>query len=216
MSAYDSYLYNLMESSFDYGDHSHENQPEPIIIKPKENKTMTTQSLYEITNNHAQIMEMLNELETLRESEPSEDQQNAMEDLFQALAITEADFNQKAVSYCQIIRNEEAAAEAIDSEIKRLQNLKKSRENKANLLKDNLTSAMQTLSKDKADLGLFKLSFRKSEALQELPELDLDQIPDNFKKVTVALDKTNIKKAIKAGQNFPGLAIVEKQNLQVK
>jgi hypothetical protein len=214
MSAYDSYLYNLMESSFDYGCHSHENQPEPIIIKPKENKTMTTQSLYDITNNHTQIMEMLNELEDL--STDSENNQETIAGLYEALAITEADFNQKAVSYCQIIRNEEAAAEAIDSEIKRLQNLKKSRENKANLLKDNLTSAMQTLSKYKADLGLFKLSFRKSEALQELPELDLDQIPDNFKKVTVALDKTNIKKAIKAGQNFPGLAIVEKQNLQVK
>jgi hypothetical protein len=198
MSAYDSYLYSLMESALERQDNGY---------YPEGNTKMQSQSLYEISNNYENILFMLDSLE---------DSPEMAESLAEALEITSVEFEAKATAYCQIIRQEEASLDAIDNEIKRLQGLKKSRENKIKLLKDRLASAMNIFGKDKADLGIFKLSFRKSEALQVSDNLDYETIPGIYKKITVALDKLALKKAVKEGLEIEGVSIIENKNLQVK
>ena len=60
-----------------------------------------------------------------------------------------------------------------------------------------------------------ELSYRKSEAVVLTDEA---VIPDEYKKekLTVSIDKTEIKKALKAGTEVPGAVIEVRQNLQIK
>lgn len=60
-----------------------------------------------------------------------------------------------------------------------------------------------------------KLSIRKSESVQVE---DVNLIPPEFidKKITLAAKKTDIKKAIKAGQLVPGAFIEERENLNIR
>ena len=65
------------------------------------------------------------------------------------------------------------------------------------------------------ETDLNKLSFRKSESVSIFDE---EAIPSEYKKevVSVSIDKTEIKKAIKEWKEIPGATITEKQNLQIK
>jgi hypothetical protein len=58
------------------------------------------------------------------------------------------------------------------------------------------------------------VSFRKSESL-EISEGAV--IPAEYlKQKEPDIDKAGLKKAVKAGQAFDGISIVEKQNIQIK
>ena len=66
---------------------------------------------------------------------------------------------------------------------------------------------------NKMDTELFKLSYRKSDSVNVI---DLDAVPDEYKKITIAADKTAIKKAIKEGAEVAGAELVTNQNLQIR
>lgn len=168
---------------------------------------MTTISLYQIEKDYLYIIDAL---ENSMSEEISEQEINEANQL---LEINQADFQEKARAYAFVIRNEEASLEAIENEIKRLTALKKSKQGKIDSLKTRISNAMQLFGFDKIDLGLFKLSFRKSQSVQ-IEEGAI--IPDALTKVVVSPDKTALKNAIKSGEVIPGVSIVESKNLQIK
>jgi len=105
-------------------------------------------------------------------------------------------------------------SEAIDSEIKRLTDLKKKRERLAERLKENISRSMLEHNIEKLDTGLFKLSFLKGESvLADDTQLDEKYI---VTKITKQADKVAIKKALKAGEEVSGASLELKQNLQIK
>ena len=106
-------------------------------------------------------------------------------------------------------------SEAIDSEIKRLTDLKKKRERLAERLKENISRSMLEHNKEKLDTGLFKLSFLKSETTDIFDE---SIIPSEFRieKITFLVDKKSIKDVIKKGGEVPGAKITTHNNLQIK
>ena len=68
---------------------------------------------------------------------------------------------------------------------------------------------------EKMQTEINELSYRKSEAVVFTDE---EAIPAEYKKekVTVSVDKTEIKKALKAWTEVPGAMIETRQNLQIK
>lgn len=68
---------------------------------------------------------------------------------------------------------------------------------------------------EKMQTEINELSYRKSEAVVFTDEA---LIPAEYKKekLTISVDKTEIKKAIKAGAEVPGAEIEVRQNLQIK
>ena len=132
------------------------------------------------------------------------------------LLITQEDFKDKAINYTKYIQAQESAIVEIDAEIKRLQHLKKSRTNKIELLKSNLSNFMKIFNIDKVDLGIFKLSLRKSSSV-EIAEGAA--IPENFQRIIpakVEADKVALKKALDDGSEFPGITIKNNLSLQIK
>ena len=111
--------------------------------------------------------------------------------------------------------NAELNTKSIKDEEANLMARRKAYENKAENLKEYLSSCMQFVGASKFETAKVKLSFRASESVEIR---NMDEIPSDFmvEKVTVAPDKTAIKAAIKNGILIPGAEIVRKENLQIK
>jgi len=159
-------------------------------------------NLYEITQ-EAQYLAVLLETEELTP------------ELEQELIINQDQLQAKAVNYAKVIANYQAESDAIDQEIKRLKAMKDSREKKIDWLKESVKKAMLLSGIEKVDSPLFKLSVRRSEAV----EVDLvEALPNAFLNVknVVTADKVAIKEAIKRGENVIGARLIENFNLQIK
>ena len=132
-----------------------------------------------------------------------------------ALLINQDQLQAKAGNYAKVIANIQSNADAIDAEIKRLKAMKDTKDRSINRLKEALRDAMLVSGIDKIESTLFKLSLRRSEAV----EVDVvEALPNAFQNIknVVTADKIAIKEAIKRGENVMGARIVENFNLQIK
>ena len=132
-----------------------------------------------------------------------------------ALLINQDQLQAKAGNYAKVIANIQSDADAIDAEIKRLKAMKDTKDRSINRMKEALRDAMLVSGIDKIESSLFKLSLRRSEAV----EVDVvEALPNAFQNVknVVTADKLAIKEAIKRGENVMGARIVENFNLQIK
>ena len=131
------------------------------------------------------------------------------------LQITREQLQDKGTNYAFVIKKLDAECDIIDTEIKRLSELKKVRQNACERLKSNISHAMQIFEVDKIESPLIKLSFRKS---QSVNVANVNSLPSEFKtiKVTESADKMKIKQALLNGEVIEGCEIINSQNLQIK
>jgi hypothetical protein len=131
------------------------------------------------------------------------------------LLINQEQLQSKGINYAKVIANYQSESDQIDAEIKRLKAMKESRDKKVTWLTESLKKAMLVSGIEKIESPLFKISLRRSEAVEvEIPEaLPVDW---QVKKVTITADKVAIKKAIKEGYSITGARLVENFNLQIK
>ena len=132
-----------------------------------------------------------------------------------ALLINQDQLQAKAGNYAKVIANIQSDSDSIDAEIKRLKAMKDTKDRSISRLKEALRDAMLVSGIDKIESSLFKLSLRRSEAV----EVDVvEALPSSFQNVknVVTADKLAIKEAIKRGENVMGARIVENFNLQIK
>jgi hypothetical protein len=159
-------------------------------------------NLYEITQ-EAQYLAALLETEELTPELEAE------------LLINQEQLQIKGINYAKVISNYQSESDAIDAEIKRLKTMKESRDKKVNWLTESLKKAMLVSGIEKIESPLFKISLRRSEAV----EVDVvEALPASFQNVknVVTADKMAIKEAIKKGENVFGARIIENFNLSIK
>ena len=132
-----------------------------------------------------------------------------------ALIIKEGELQSKSQDYGYVIKRLEYENKIIDDEVKRLNEIKKFRSNAIERLKNILSTTMQTFNIPEIETPTMKINFRKSSSVEIFDE---EKIPNQFKtaKTTITISKTDIKKAISAGEEIEGARIVENQNLQIK
>lgn len=159
--------------------------------------------LYEITESMARLDDMLSleEIDTQTYND--------------TLESIQFELQSKSNDISKYITELERQSEAVNSEIKRLQELKKTRENKIESIKNYVTQAMQKMNLKKIDTDFALLSLRKSESIEVT---NISEIPSEYKTTTIEekADKTAIKKAIKQGIEITGVKLIEKDNLQIK
>lgn len=129
----------------------------------------------------------------------------------EALNALHMAFAEKAENIAMFIRNLDAEAAALKEQKNIFAARQKAAENKRDALKEYLAMCLQgkPFKTDRV-----KVTFRKSEAVKVTDQVS---IPDRyFYFADVKVDKTEIKKALKAGENVPGCVLEEKQNIQVK
>lgn len=161
-------------------------------------------NLFQITNEMQSIMNEL--IENGGELTP---------ELEAMLTITESQLKEKAVNYAMVIRSMDYETNIIDEEIKRLQALKKTRQNAIERLKSALTNAMEQCGMDSIETPTNKISFRKSQSLEIIDET---KVPKQYKTqvVTTKVDKNAIKQDIKNGIAVDGVELINSKNIQIK
>ena len=111
------------------------------------------------------------------------------------------------------IKDIKAENEAIKAEKQNLSRRQEVNEHKMESLKKWLTFA---LNGEKFKDGRVSISYRKSESVQFDDSFKLENLPSEFRKVTVEPMKSEIKQAIKDGQTVTGCYIKEENNIQIR
>lgn len=161
-------------------------------------------SLYNIEQEYLEIVNQLEDGELSPELET-------------ALAINERELQGKAIAYAYVIKDSEDTISVIDAEIKRLQGLKKTEQNKVTRLKETISNAMNLYGITEIKTETLKLNFRRSEGV--ICTDSSVTIPEEFATVVPQSIKPNlneIKKAIKEGRDVTGFEIEERYSLQIK
>ncbi|VJC35919.1 phage protein [Streptococcus pneumoniae] len=123
-----------------------------------------------------------------------------------------SDYENKVENYIKVIKNIESDIEARKNEIKRLTELNKADEKKKDHLKETLSTNMVLTGHERVDTPLFKVSFRKSQAV----EVDELVLPESYKVATWKPDKKRLKEDLKNGLEIIGASLVERKNLSIR
>ena len=159
-------------------------------------------SLYHITSEQLKINELLEELEG--ELSP---------ELEEALMINEDNFLAKSEGYIESIAYFKAKAEAAKVRIEEMQRIKRVSENAEKRLKERMQWAMETLGRDKMEVGLHKISLRRTLAVNIISEA---AVPNEYVKVETSIDKVKLKEALKTGAIIPGAELKYNQSIQIR
>lgn len=124
----------------------------------------------------------------------------------------QTDYEEKVENYIKVIKNIESDVEARKNEIKRLTELNKADEKKKDHLKETLSTSMVLTGHERVDTPLFKVSFRKSQAV----EVDELVLPESYKVATWKPDKKQLKEDLKNGLEIVGASLVERKNLSIR
>ena len=122
------------------------------------------------------------------------------------------DYENKVEGYVKVIKSLEADIEARKNEKKRLDGLNKSDQTKIDNLKAALAVSMAETGQTRVDTTLFKVGFRKSEAVV----VDEEKLPKKYQIVSYKPDKKTIKELLKSGKHIKGAVIEERSNLSIR
>lgn len=185
---------------------------------------LQTKSMYHIRAEHLGLLKEIEEAEG--ELTP---------EMEQALALTEEEFEDKAVSYGFVVKSFEDVEELLDKEIKRLTVLKQKAAKRAETFKNRLDEAMRQFGIEKIDTPILKLSYRKSNPVELteqfedkfLEHVSIEILPKEGAPANIAslieyfdvkatVSKKRIGDALKTGLKISGAVTVEKKSLQIK
>ena len=163
-------------------------------------------TLYNITNDFVDLMDKAQE-GTITEEEYNK--------LGEELAL---ELQKKSGNIVGYIQDRNALIDAIDSQIKRLQDYKKSEQNKVDKFKEYVKQNMERLNILKIETDTGTLSIAKSPISVEI--VDEEKIPDKYKDVvfTTKVNKKKIADNFKStGELIEGVEIhADNTNLRVK
>lgn len=122
---------------------------------------------------------------------------------------------EKVEGSVKMMKSFEAEAKALKEEAKRLTDRAKASENKAKWLKEYLASNLTVAGVKSLDAGIFKVGFRKTP-----PSVQIDEgatVPDAFLvPQDPKVDKTNLKKWLKDGNEVEGISLVSGESLSIR
>lgn len=159
------------------------------------------------------ITEQFKELVALAET-ADEDLAVALRDTMEGI---EGEFQEKGKAIAMVTLNLDGDLEAIQSQIDRLTERKRIINNRKESLKEYLRSNMDAAGITKITHPLFTITCGKGKPIVVID--DEKAIPDDFVnvKVTSALDKAAIAKALKDGQEVPGAhSEIGKSSISIK
>lgn len=165
---------------------------------------MSNLSLYNITN---QFVELMNKAQ---DGELTEEEYNK---LGEELAL---ELQNKSSGIIGYVQNEEALINAIDEQIKRLQEFKKSKQNNIDKFKEYVKQNMDKLEITKIETELGVLSIAKNPISVEI--IDIDKVPKQFIKESVQIkpDKTAIGNYFKETGEIPSGVKINTENTSLR
>lgn len=136
------------------------------------------------------------------------------EELTTALQNIDEEIERKADNIGKVLRELEGQIETIKAEEKRLQEKRKSIENKKENLKKYLQDQMEILDKKKIKTDLFSFNISKNRA--SLKIIDETKIPEYYFTVTRTPRKQDILQAYQAGKLTEGIELEQTESLRIR
>ena len=156
----------------------------------------------------AKLHEIMNEIENF-DFEIDEETGEILN--FDALDRLQVARDVKIENLCLWVKNLKSDAEAYKAEKESFAKKQKQAENRATSLHNFIQTV---LNGENFKTDRVTVSYRKSEAIELEDKIC---VPDKyFVPQEPKLDKTGLKKAIKAGEEFGGVHLVERQNMSIK
>lgn len=131
-----------------------------------------------------------------------------------AMDGVDAALEEKLESTAKVIRNLEAEADGLEAEEKRLKARKMAVKNRIADIKGYVQQNLEAMGKDKVTSGIFKWSIQANAPSVNI--LDESLIPDDYWKIERKPMKTEIKKAIEAGELTEGVELVRTKSLRLR
>ena len=165
---------------------------------------------YDVVNDYIERMEYL---EQGINSETGEMTDNSNQLAIWTDELTK-DLKDKSANVIAVVRNQELTIEALDTEIERLKAMKDSIEKKLDKFKCYIKRAMVVNGIEKIETPIGNIKFTKSTAVEIYDEKLIDK---KFIKIETKekISKTDIKNALKAGEEVQGARLVENKNLKI-
>lgn len=165
--------------------------------------------LFEIANDYIALMHAI---------ENDELPEEAIADTLEAI---QGEIEEKADNIGCLLKELEAASYAIKAEEQRLAERRKKKEKLYERLKNYLSDSLLTAGISKLETTRNAISFRKSDSVEVDDEVFTKwalENRDDLVNVTVSTkaNKVQLKKELKVGASFPGVALVTNQNIQIK
>lgn len=156
-------------------------------------------TLYELTDQYKMLQNFIEE--------------NNVEGFELALSQIIGDIGEKLEGYAMVLKNIESDIAGIKSEEKRLADRRKAMESNLARIKENMAEALLTVEGNRVKTEKFTFSFRKSTSVQ----IENDAaIPPQFIKVEKTISRSELAKALKAGEQIEGAQLVENQSLSIR
>jgi len=159
---------------------------------------MTT--LYEITEKHRELLKLADE---------NEDMAQAVKD---TMNLVDGEFNEKALSLVNVMKNIGAGIPSIDAEIARLTARKKTIENNQKHMTAYLQTNMEASGISKIECPLFTITLAKG---RDIVSVDNENaIPAEYMnyKTSASPMKKEILAALKGGEVIEGVSIIKSAN----
>ena len=156
-------------------------------------------------------------IEALQAVLDEQDNESIAPDVKNAIAaIYESDVPAAVADGIAYINGQESQIDAIGAEIKRLQELKKARENRLARVRQGYTYFLIAVNKTKMETPRGTMTVGAPTFSTVIDSID--DLPDDYKRTTIKVeaDKTAIKQAIQGGHNVPGAHLEAKQSIRIK
>ena len=145
-------------------------------------------SLYDITGRALMLMSIADDADI---------EEDVLKDTLEGI---DGEYDDKIESYCKVVKNLEADAKAIAEEIKRLQGKKKCIENNIDRMKKTMFDSLKLMNKSSAGGTVLKASIQKNGGKAPLVfDIDEDDVPIEFQKVSVEPNNEAIRDALDSG-----------------
>lgn len=143
----------------------------------------------------------------------------ATDEVMEELAISRENFAHKAEGYAKLILKWDSEVDAAAAEIKRIQAIKKTKENAVGRLKETLKTALLIFGQEDSkgikrfETPLIKLSTRKSTSIEITDE---NALPQEAFVIKREVSKTAIKELLEAGAAIEGASVRENISVVIK
>lgn len=167
---------------------------------------MVSRTLYDLTVEYDRVFEAAIEHGDEGELTP---------DFVRLIAELEGAIESKLENCCRVLKNMQGLQDMLEAEYKRMWDRAKSIEGNATRLKDYVQSCMELAGIDKTNAGPFRLSIVKN-SQPSVEILDMALIPHTYDKPAERqVSLSQIRDAVKAGREVPGVSVVRGTHLRV-
>jgi len=162
-------------------------------------------TLYELSEDFRAAMRLLDEV-------AADNEGVIPDDLADTLDKLEADRDAKIANTIRAMRNVESDAQGYIDEANRLSRKAKTLLNRAEWLRNYLAACVGERNDWRDEI--FTVKWGKS---QRVEIDDIEKVPEELRttKVTIAADKTEIKRRIKSGQEVPGAVLADHYHMRI-